>query len=301
LSGRLSAATQGRIHIETLRLSMVWLSLGSLAILLTVGGYRLGDRYGLLVGFFLALAAVSVVLLYDEMRLKTLFPATDLEGRDPWGLLSMTRELSKRLGTARPAVKLVESSTPFAFSAGIFAKRSTVFISTELVKRLSRDEVRAVLAFELARLKLRQTTTATVVSALAGPLAMIAQALDAILTLRFLSRRPNETGSSSGSIAGPATFFISPVIALFMRAATGPRLVLEADSDSAQAISDNHLLAWALWKLDSYMKTKPISVLLADAHLFIVSPLIASRGLKWASAQPSVETRVRALTGHFPL
>jgi heat shock protein HtpX len=301
-TGRLSAVTQGRISIETLRLSMVWLSLGALSIALTVGGYHLGDRYGLLVGFFLALGSVSVVLLYDDMRLKTLFPSTHLEGSDPWGLLSMTRELARRFNTVRPAVKLVESSTPFAFSAGVFIKRSTIFVSTALVHRLTRDEVRAVLAFELARLKLRQTTTATVVSALAGPLAMVAQALDGILLLRFLSRRRTSGPDySGGSIQGPVSFFISPLIALMMRAATGPSLVLEADLVSAQVLSDNHLLARALWKLDSYMKTRPIPVLLADSHLFIVSPLIANRKFRWATGQPTVETRVRALTGHFPL
>lgn len=281
-----------------LRLAKVWVTMIGLSLAFSVGGFHYGDRYGLLLGFIAALSMNAYVLFYDELRLNSLFKSTDLEGNDPWGLLRTAREVAARLETPLPQLKLIRSKTPIAYSTGVFPSRSTLFLSTELVERLTPEEARSIVALEIAKVKLYQTCTATVSSAFGGILARAASLIDSILSLRFLSQRSNHL---PGPTMGPCTWLVSPLVAFLIRLTVSQRLVLQADRTAAQALEDNHALARALWKLDSYLKTRPVLVLLADAHLFTISPLMANRRFGWMAIQPSIETRIRALTGHFPL
>ncbi len=279
-----------------------------ISLILIFGGHALG-RFGLLFGFLLALTVNSVVFFYADFRLASLFPGEELEGQDAWGLLRQTRELASAMGARMPAIVLLHSATPLAFSAGLLAKRSTIYLSDELVKRLSNDEIRIVLAYELQRLKTQQTAAATATTALVSFITLTARWIDDLILFRWVLTGLRRFGVGRpklirhvGIVNGPMTLLVSPLVALIVRSSISRKAIFLADRVSGELTrSGSGAVARTLWKLDSYAKTRPFPVNLAEAHLFTVSPLTRYPMWRFASAQPPIEARLKSLTGFEPL
>lgn len=295
-------------NIQSLASAKVWVVMTLISLALIIGGHALG-RFGLLLGFLLALSVNSLVFFYADLRIASLFPGRELEGQDAWGILRETKALARVLGIPKPAVVLIESQTPLAFSAGLLPSRSTIYLSRELLQRLTPEEIRVVLAYELHRLKTQQTASATAASALVGFLTHTARAIDNVITFRwflglFASVRARRATllNHGGITSGPMTLLVSPLAALLVRASVSRKALLTSDKASSELTNEGYgTVARTLWKLDSYAKTRPFPVDLAEAHLFTVSPLTRYPMWKFASAQPPIETRLKALTGYEPL
>lgn len=290
------ARTQGAsIRVALLR-TKLWISLGVMTLVLTVGGYRWHSRNGLVIGFFIAVAINTLVFFYDEWRLMTIFPSTELEGRDPWGLLALTRDLARQMRQPKPELREVQHSTPFLFSAGLLPSRLKIFISSSLVTRLTPAEVRAVIAHEILRSKtgLTQITTASV--AIADLFLIVAGSLDYVLTGSFILRRRRQR-----VYFGPFTWMIFPVIAAFLRLTIPRKSFLSVDRVAAKDLGFEQDLMSAFVKLDAYGKNMPLDVNLAEAALFATDPLSSHSWSNWASVQPSLAHRATSLTGHYPL
>jgi Zn-dependent protease with chaperone function len=296
------------LRSDSVRAAKVWVVLAAISLLLIFGGHKVG-RFGLLVGFLLALAMNTIVYFYADIRIASLFTGQELEGQDPWGLRRQTLELARAIGVKAPALVVIESSTPLAFSAGLLPQQSKIYLSTELLKRLTADEIRIVLAYELHRLKTQQTSSATAASALVGLITLTASAIDDILLFRWIGeffpnvRAKRETLlKSAGILLGPMTLLVSPLVALLVRLSVSRKALIASDRVAGETTRTGAgLVARTLWKLDSYAKTRPFPVNLAEAHLFTVSPLTRYPMWKFASAQPPIEARLKALTGYEPL
>lgn len=298
-----------QVDFASVRAAKVGLVLGGLSFFLIIGGYALASRFGLLFGFLAALSVNSLVFFYADLRLASLFPGREVEGQDPWGLLRVTKELARRAQIPCPTLKIIKSHTPLAFSAGLLPTRSTIAISTALVEKFSEQELRIVLAYEIHRLKTQATAASTAASALVGFVTLLASFIDDILLLRFMTRwsaRMRERRAQylrhGGVNGGPMTLLVSPFVALFVRLSVSRRSIFEADLAARDlAKVDSGLVARTLWKLDSFVKTRPFPVNLAEAHLFMVSPLARYPFWKFATAQPTTASRLQNLTGHAPL
>lgn len=290
------------------RAAKVWVVLGVISLVLIFGGHALG-RFGLLLGFLLALSVNSLVYFYADIRLAALFPGQEIEGQDAWGLLRQTRELARQIGVKAPSVVLIESSTPLAFSAGLLPNQNKIYLSHELLRRLSNDEIRIVLAYELHRLKTQQTSSATAASALVGLLTLTARTIDDAILFRWMTsflpgaaQKRNSLLRNAGIILGPMTLLVSPLVALLIRSSVSRKALIASDRVAGEATrAGAGTVARTLWKLDSYAKTRPFAVNLAEAHLFTVSPLTRYPMWRFASAQPPIEARLKALTGYEPL
>ncbi|MEK7357779.1 MAG: M48 family metalloprotease [Bdellovibrionota bacterium] len=298
-----------QVDFASVRAAKVGLVLGGLSFLLIIGGYAFASRFGLLFGFLAALSVNSLVFFYADLRLASLFPGRELEGQDPWGLLRVTKELARQARIPCPTLKLIKSHTPLAFSAGLLPTRSTIAISTALVEKFTEQEMRIVIAYEIHRLKTQATAASTAASALVGFITLLATFIDDILLLRFMTRwstRARERRAKflrhGGVSIGPMTLLVSPLVALLVRLSVSRRSIFEADLAARDLANvDSGLVARTLWKLDSFVKTRPFPVNLAEAHLFTVSPLARYPFWKFATAQPSTASRLQNLTGHAPL
>lgn len=293
---------------DSVRAAKVWVVLGAISLALIFGGHAMG-RFGLLIGFLLALSINSIVYFYADIRIAKLFSGRELEGQDPWGLRRQTKELARAIGAKTPNLVIIQSSTPLAFSAGLIPQQARIYLSSELLKRLTNDEIRIVLAYELHRLKTQQTSSATAASALVGLITLTASMIDDILLFRWVGdflpsvRAKRETLlKNAGIILGPMTLLVSPLVALLVRLSVSRKALIASDRIAGETTRTGAgTVARTLWKLDSYAKTRPFPVNLAEAHLFTVSPLTRYPLWRFASAQPPIEARLKALTGHEPL
>ena len=274
-------------------LMKIWGALGGLSLLLIFGGHFVADRYGALVGFLSAIALNSWVIWTIDWRLLHLFPSIELEGQDAWGLVSQTHSLAARHALPFPRLHIVEVS-PTAYSAGLFLNRSHLFLSRSLLELLSKEELEAVVAVELARMFHQITRLATASCALVNLLAGFSAVVDQVLFLQVLRR------DKPGQIR-PMRLLVTPFVGIILRATFSQTQILKADRTAARWICSPHALAQALTKLDSYQKTRPEIVGIGDAHLFTVSPLLRFSWCKSLHTQPEVSARIAALTGHLYL
>jgi heat shock protein HtpX len=202
----------------------------------------------------------------------------------------------------RPTVHLLDLPTPLAFSAGMLTSRTTLYLSEELTRRLSREELRAVVAYELARLKNKDVRATTAGAALASVFVALAFAIDETLFLGFLRRLRLPLAERRRWLPGPMIYLLSPLIIGILRLATNRSAVFTADEDAASAIGDPQTLAQTLWKLDAYLHARPLTTVgPADANLFLVNPICALPSLRLFNVLPSVKQRITRLVGHYPL
>jgi len=251
-----------------------------------------------LIGFFVALGLNALVFFYDEWRLLSLFPSTEIEGRDPWGLVALNRSLAKKHGLPTPSLYEVASETPFIFSAGLIPARLKIFVSTSLVRRLNADELTALFTHELLRSHVGLTQLTTAAVSVADMWLIVARFIDALLTARFIWARRSK---QARLCFGPITTVSFPFVVIFLRLIIRRKRYLFVDRMAASQIGQEKLLVSALVKLDSYGKNLPLDVNIAEAALFSVNPLSLYKWSRWAAVQPSLESRTIALTGHFPL
>src|SRR5690606_18393916 len=84
------------------------------------------------------------------------------------------RQMAQDAGMPRPAVAIIPDDQPNAFATGRDPAHAAVCATQGLLGMLDRDEVRAVMAHELAHVKNRDTLTMTVTATIAGAIAMLA-------------------------------------------------------------------------------------------------------------------------------
>ena len=86
-------------------------------------------------------------------------------GENPW-LESMVKELAEKSGVSMPRLAVVPDDTPNAFIFGRTAGDATLAVHEGLLKKLNKDEVRAVVGHELGHIKHRDYLVMTLLSAL---------------------------------------------------------------------------------------------------------------------------------------
>ena len=72
-----------------------------------------------------------------------------------------------------PKTYLIDNPQPNAFATGRNPENAAVAATTGLLERLSREEVAAVMAHELAHVQHRDTLTMTITATLAGAISML--------------------------------------------------------------------------------------------------------------------------------
>ncbi len=256
----------------------VWMALAMISLLHLIIGFYLGGRVGLFLGFCLAISLIILVFFFGDAQLLKFFKSKAIHGQDPWGLNDLAHRYSRIASVPIPTVYLADHNSPFAFSQGQYWKHSFICISSGLLERFSAAEIEAIIAHQVCHVRKIESFRFGIFSALA-------HALVAVKPLRWL---------------------LTPIAWLLIKAAVSRRSFLENDDLVASFLPDRKILAQALWKLEAYSQTLPVQTLPCSHHLFIVSPqgfeMKQSLIQSWLRLQhPSIESRIRRLTGSFPI
>ncbi len=203
-------------------------------------------------------------------------------------LYSMVQELSQRANLPMPRVYICPHDAPNAFATGRSPRKAAVAVTQGALQLLNEDELRGVMAHELAHIKNRDTLISCVAATIAGVLAYIAQ-----WGMLFGGGGNREGGNPLVSLV---TFIIAAVGAALIKAMISRSREFVADADGARIAGSPHGLVNALKKLDAYSRQIPlVQPNPAQNSLFIVEPFAGGSLVNLFASHPPTEKRVAAL------
>ena len=253
----------------------------------------LGALLGGMGGALIALVIAVVMNAYtwwnsDRMVLK-MHGARLASGQAGSALEQMVHDMAVRAGMPRPAVYIIENPQPNAFATGRNPENAAVAATTGLLQNLSREEIAAVMAHELAHIRNHDTTIMTITATFAGAISMLAN-----FAMFFGGNRNNPLGL----IGTLALMILAPLGAALVQMAISRGREYEADRVGAEICGNSLWLASALEKISglaSRIDNETAERNPATAHMFIVNPLHAHARDKLFSTPPAAENRIRAL------
>ncbi len=176
--------------------------------------------------------------------------------------------------TTRPKLYLVDDPAPNAFATGLSLEDSHVAVTTGLVERLPRYELRAVLAHEVAHIVNDDIRAVTVAVATAGLVALLA---DVVIRATVYGGRRRSGGRNDGGaqavlmIVGFVAVLLAPLAAQLIRFAVSRQREYLADATAAQMLRDPQSMVDALRRLEE--DPTPLTRFeSANAHLWFEEP-----------------------------
>jgi heat shock protein HtpX len=260
--------------------------LASLTGLLVVIGALIGGPDTALL--FLILAAVMNMGAYwfsDKIAL-AMSRAKAVSREEAPRLYEIVEELTTRAGLPMPRLYIIPQDQPNAFATGRNPKHAAVAVTRGILQLLSEDELRGVLAHELAHVRNRDILISSVAATIAGAITYLGYML-----LWF----GGDDDSPLGLIGALAMVLLAPIAASIIQLAISRQREYSADATGAEICGNPESLASALLRLEEGAKAIPMEVNQASEPLYIVKPFSGGGFAKLFSTHPPIEDRVRRL------
>ena len=269
--------------------------LAALAGFFVLTGSLLGGAIGTAIGLVLGLALVGGSYWFsDRLAVRGAGARPVQPGELEW-LQADVGAIARRAGLPAPRLFISPESQPNAFATGRNEKHAVVCVTAGLLHALDRDEVRGVVAHEVAHIRHRDILIGSVAAA-------VATGISAVANLAMFSAMFG--GSEDDDRPHPFVVvllaLVAPIGATIMQMALSRSREYEADRLGAELIGDPLPLARALHKLDRLAGRVPMNVTPAQATAYIVNPL-TGRNVSFARlflTHPSTEERIARLVGH---
>jgi len=264
------------------------LLLAGLTGLLMLIGYFIGGFLGISIAFVIALTINFLTYWFSEKIVLFLYKAKPASGAKYENLHEMVRELANNAGLPKPKIYIVPSPQPNAFATGRSPKHATIAVTEGIMQLLDEEELKGVLAHEMAHIKNRDTLVSTVAATIAGAISYIA------IIARFSIFGDRDGKGNIVSII--ILSILAPIIALIVRMAISRSREYLADETGARIIKNANPLAQALAKLETSSKQVPMDLgTEATSHMFIVNPFTGNAFTNLFLTHPSTAKRIGKL------
>ena len=228
-------------------------------------------------------------------------------------LMNVVEEMAIASGLPKPRVWIVPDPDPNAFATGRDAATASVAVTEGLLAALSRDELQAVVAHEMAHVRNLDIRLMTLMAGMIGAIALMSDGMGRMLGRGSRVGRGWVGGRSGkggkGSPLGVVilvlwllTLVVAPVISRILAMAVSRKREYLADATGAQLTRNPMALASALEKLGGATGATE-SVTQGSAHLCIVDPspglMSAKEGFlaDFVASHPPIRQRIIKLRG----
>jgi len=267
--------------------------LGLLTGLLMWVGQLVGGMQGLVLGLVLAAVMNLGSYWFSDRIVLAAYGARELGEQDAPDLFRIVRELAVGAHMPMPRVYLIASDSPNAFATGRSPEHAAVAVTEGILRLLTPDELRGVLAHELSHVHNRDTLISAIAATLAGVVLMVARMAQWAALFGGLRRDEREEGG--GALGFLALVIVAPLAATLIQLAISRAREYQADASGAQLSHAPGSLASALEKIGAASSRIPLSAGPATAHLWIVNPLRGNWLASLFSTHPPIEERIRRL------
>ncbi len=265
------------------------LILGIFMLFLFVGGL-FGPR-GMAIALFFAVLLNAGAYWFSDKIVLAMYRAQEASPEDAPRLHTIVEELSQRADIPKPRVYVIKNESPNAFATGRNPRNAAVAVTTGLLGLLSDEELRGVIAHELAHVGNRDILIQTMVAAVAAAITYLAF----MVRWGMLFGGLNRDNDDRNPIALLATAIFAPIAAVLIQMWISRTREFAADQRGAHTTGNPRALASALRKLELVSHRAPLRANPATAHMFIIAPFTGRSLLTLFSTHPPIEDRVARL------
>jgi heat shock protein HtpX len=256
------------------------------------GGLQVGTLmgYALVVGFtgaFISLLISKPVAKWSTGAQVIQAPQTPDEA---W-LVSTVQKLAEKANIGMPEVAIYEGEAN-AFATGAFKNSSLVAVSTGLLQSMTRDEVEAVLAHEVAHIANGDMVTMTLVQGVMNTFVVFISRIVSYFVDRVLLKNDRDTVGIGYYITSVVMDIVLGVLAHLIVSWFSRHREFRADAGAAQLMGQGRSMQAALARLGG---------LAAGELPKSVAAMGITGGLgKLFSTHPPIEERIAALGSYSP-
>ncbi len=265
--------------------------MAAIVALFGVVGAALGGQQGMLLALGFAVVSNFFAYWFSDKLVLRMYRAREVDETSAPQFYNMVRELAQRAGLPMPRVYLIDEPSPNAFATGRNPQNAAVAATTGILRVLTADELRGVMAHELAHVKHRDILTQTISATMAGAISALAN------FAMFFGGRSSD-GRPANPIATIAVALLAPLAAAMIQMALSRAREYEADRGGAEICGDPQALASALDKIQRYAAGTPLPTTEAHpetAQMMIMNPLSGGGVASLFSTHPPTEERIRRL------
>lgn len=259
------------------------------ALFMALGGLIGGGQ-----GAMVALAVAGAMNLFawwnSDRAVLSMAGARAVDEASAPDFVRLVHGLADGAGMPRPKVYVIETDQPNAFATGRNPENAAVAATTGLLRAMSREEIAAVMAHELAHIRNRDTLIMTITATMAGAISMLAN-----FAFFFGGGDRDRPG---GMIGGILMMILAPLAAGLVQMAISRSREYEADRAGAEICGNPLWLASALKRIEALAQRIDNPAAERNpgiAHMFIINPLHAHARDRLFATHPSTANRVAAL------
>ena len=221
------------------------------AIIIMLGGL-MGGRTGVIFAFGLALLMNVGSYWYSDKIVLSMYRARELAPEEAPYLHKIVEELSHNAGIPKPRICVVPEEAPNAFATGRNPENAVVAVTDGIMRLLSPEELRGVLAHEIGHIANRDILIQTIAAVMGSSITGLAYMLQ--WTAIFGGRDDNR----GGAIGALLMALLAPLAATLIQLGISRSREYLADSTGARLSGKPQALASALNKLSAYSQQVPM-------------------------------------------
>ena len=272
--------------------SRTWIIIAGLAALFIGLGGLFGGSNGIILFAGIAVLFNLVMYWFSAKLALRASKARPVDRSEAPELYRDVEEIAGKAGVPMPAVYLIPSEQPNAFATGRNPKNAVIAVTEGLLRYLPRDQVRGVLAHEMAHISNRDILVMTIAAMIGAAISAIANILQFSM---LFGGGDDEDSNPLGIVGALVAIIVAPMAAMILQLAVSRQREYLADATAAQYLGEGKPLADALRTLQRGVEAVPMNVNPATEALYIANPL-SKRGVgALFSTHPPMEERIRRL------
>jgi heat shock protein HtpX len=265
-----------------------------LTVLLVFIGNMIGGNGGMMMAFLFAVVMNFGSYWFSDKIVLAMYRAKEITRQENPEIFSIVQDLTTRGSLPMPRIYLIPGEQPNAFATGRDPEHAAVAVTEGILRLMPKNELRGVIAHELAHVKHRDILISSVAATFAGAISMLAHM--AQWAMIFGGGRGSSDNEGRNPVAALVMMIVAPIAAMLIQMAISRSREFAADEGGAKMSGDPMALAHALKRLHTASEQIPMeSATPATAHMFIVNPLSGGAFMNLFSTHPPIEERVARL------
>lgn len=268
------------------------LLLGALSGLMLGVGYLLGGTGGLTIALIFALIMNVGTYWFSDKIVLWMYRAKEAKRNEYPKLHSLIEDIARRAHLPKPKLYVIPGATPNAFATGRNPHHAAVACTEGIMQLLSDEELKGVLAHEMAHIKNRDILITTIAATIAAVISYVA----AMARWAAIFGGRDDNGGMGDMLALIVLSILTPFLALMLQLAISRSREYFADETGARIIKNPRALAAALRKLEHGNEARPMKQATpATSSMFIVNPFSAKGLVALLSTHPPMDERIKRL------